>query len=97
MSHYLGVFEDTHRCFIQMGVTYTNDEAIFDLLQGLSDVIKWQIFKEFTMNHMSSATRSTTTSSTVTPLNFKSHQALHQESQCHCWQMKTGWVRIRIC
>jgi len=39
--HYLGVFEDVCRHFIQMGVTYSNDEAIFDLLQGLPDIIEW--------------------------------------------------------
>ena len=33
-----------------MGITYSNDEAIFDLLQGLLDGVEWQIFKEFMMN-----------------------------------------------
>ena len=29
---YLGIFEDARRHFIQIGVSYSNDEAIFDLL-----------------------------------------------------------------
>ena len=49
-SRYLGIFEDARCRFIQMGITYSNDEAIFDLLQGLPDRVEWQIFKEFTMN-----------------------------------------------
>ena len=41
---YLGIFEDARRHFIQMGITYSDDEAVSDLLQGLSEVIEWQIF-----------------------------------------------------
>ena len=71
-SRYLGIFEDARRRFIQMGITYSNDEAIFDLLQGLPDGVEWQIFKEFTMNRMSTSSSSTATSSTTpsTPLTF---------------------------
>ena len=79
-SRYLGVFEDTHRRFIQMGIIYSNDESIFDLLQGLPDGIEWQIFKEFTMNCMSissTSTRSTTTPST--PLTFDTVTKLFTE------------------
>ncbi|KAN0086055.1 hypothetical protein V8E55_007189 [Tylopilus felleus] len=74
---YLGVFEGAHCRLIQMGVTYSNDETTFNLLQGLPDIIKWQIFKEFTMNCMSSTistttptTTSSTASSTLMPLAF---------------------------
>ena len=50
-----------------MGITYSNNEAIFDLLQDLPDGIKWQIFKEFMMNRMSVSSSSTTATSTTTP------------------------------
>lgn len=50
-----------------MGVNYSNNEAIFDLLQGLPDGIEWQIFKEFTMNRMSTSSTSTTSTTTTTP------------------------------
>ncbi|KIK76794.1 hypothetical protein PAXRUDRAFT_100873, partial [Paxillus rubicundulus Ve08.2h10] len=42
---YLGVFEDARRRFIQMGVMYSEDEAVFDLLQGLPEMVDWQIFR----------------------------------------------------
>ena len=68
---YLGIFEDAHRHFIQMRVSYSNDEAIFDLLQGLPDGVEWQIFKEFTLNHMSTSLATTPASTTSpAPLNF---------------------------
>ncbi|KAI9570724.1 hypothetical protein HD554DRAFT_2017974, partial [Boletus coccyginus] len=38
---YLGVFEDAQHQFIQMGISYSNDESIFDLLQGLPEAIEW--------------------------------------------------------
>lgn len=53
-----------------MGVNHSNNELIFDLLQGLPDSIEWQIFKEFTMNHMSTTSSSTSTTSATTPLTL---------------------------
>ena len=50
-----------------MGITYSNDKAIFDLLQGHPEGIEWQIFKEFTMNGMSISSSSTTATSTTMP------------------------------
>ena len=68
---YLGIFEDARRRFIQMGVSYSNDEAIFDLLQGLPDGVEWQIFKEFTLNRMSTSLATTPASTTSpAPLTF---------------------------
>lgn len=43
-SCYIGVFEEVCRHFIEMGVTYSDEESIFDLLQGLSKGIEWEIF-----------------------------------------------------
>lgn len=67
VPRYLGVFDDARRRFIQMGLGvtyYSNDEAIFDLLQGLPEmVVEWQIFKEFTMSCLS--TPSTTIAVTI--------------------------------
>ena len=56
-----------------MGITCSNDDAIFDLLQGLPEGVEWQIFKEFTVNRMSISSSSTTATSTTmpsTPLTF---------------------------
>ncbi|KAF8452877.1 hypothetical protein L210DRAFT_3519865 [Boletus edulis BED1] len=47
-----------------MGVIYSNDEAIFDLLQGLPDTIKWQIFKELTLDRLSGVTTTSANTST---------------------------------
>ena len=50
-----------------MGVSYTTDESVFDLLQGLPDGIEWEIFREFTMNKLSlNSTSSTLVSSSTT-------------------------------
>ena len=84
-ARYLGVFEDARHRFIQMGVTYSNDEAVFDLLQGLPNMIEWQIFKEFTMNRMSIVSPSTTTptastsATTSTSLTFEDVAKLFTE------------------
>lgn len=67
---YLGVFEDARHCFIQMGVSYSNEEAIFYLLQGLPDGIEWQICKEFTMKHMSTPSTTTPTTTMSAPASF---------------------------
>ena len=66
-SHYVGVFEDARHRFLQMGVSYTTDESVFDLLQGLPDGIEWEIFRKFTMNTPSlNSTSSTLVSSSTT-------------------------------
>ena len=63
-----------------MGITYSNDESIFDLLQGLPDGVEWQIFKEFTMNRMSiSSTSTTSTTTPSTPLTFDAVAKLFME------------------
>ena len=56
-----------------MGVNYSNNESIFNLLQGLPAGVEWEIFKEFTMNRMSTSATSTTSATsslTSTPLTF---------------------------
>ena len=72
-SRYLRVFEDACCRFIQMGVKYSNDESIFNLLQGLLAGVEWEIFKEFMMNRMSTSATSTTSATsslTLTPVTF---------------------------
>ncbi|KAI9463820.1 hypothetical protein HD554DRAFT_2282646, partial [Boletus coccyginus] len=78
-AHYLGVFEDAQCQFIQMGISYSNKESIFDLLQGLPEAIEWQIFREFTMNWMTSTTSTTTTTTTPAPLTFEDVVKLFME------------------
>ena len=65
-----------------MEITYSNDKAIFDLLQDLLDDVKWQIFKEFMMNRMSISSLSTTATSITTlftPLTFNDVTKLFTE------------------
>jgi hypothetical protein len=57
-SRHLGTFEDARRRFVQIGVTYSNDEAVFDLLQGLPDIIEWQIFREIAMTKLNTPSSS---------------------------------------
>jgi len=68
-TRYIGVFEDARRRFLHMGVTYTVEESIFDLLQGLPEGVDWEIFREFMLNKLtqSSVTSSTTPSSSTSP------------------------------
>ena len=61
-ARYLRIFEDARRRFVQMGITYSDDEAVFDLLQGLPEAIEWQIFREITMMKLSAPTTPSTTS-----------------------------------
>ena len=37
-TQYISVFEDACRRFIQMGITYTTEESVFDLIHGLPDM-----------------------------------------------------------
>lgn len=70
---YIGVFKDARRHFTQMGVTYTGEESIFDLLQGLPQVVEWEIFHKLTMNKLSLssiATTSTGSTSSSNPFTF---------------------------
>jgi hypothetical protein len=62
---YLGIFEDARRCFIQMGITYSDDEVVFDLLQGLPDIIEWQIFRELAMTKLNTSSSSTMSSTST--------------------------------
>ena len=58
---YLSVFEDAQCWFIQMGVTYPKDEAVFNLFQGLPDIIELQIFKGLTITKLNTSGMSLTT------------------------------------
>ncbi|KAF9222129.1 hypothetical protein BS17DRAFT_685162, partial [Gyrodon lividus] len=44
-TRYLGAFQNACRRFIEMGVTFTNDEAVFMFLEGLPKTVKWKMFK----------------------------------------------------
>ena len=66
-SCYLGVFKDARCRFVEMGVTYIHEESIFDLLQGLPQGIKWEIFCEFSLNKLSNESLSSIGSSSTSP------------------------------
>ncbi|KIK32467.1 hypothetical protein CY34DRAFT_37624, partial [Suillus luteus UH-Slu-Lm8-n1] len=44
-SCYLGVFENGRRRFVEMGVTFTDGEGIFMLLNGLPEMPQWVVFR----------------------------------------------------
>lgn len=77
-THYVGVFEDTRRRFLQMGVKYTMEESIFDILQGLPDGVEWQIFRELTLNKLliSNSVTLSSTSSPLTSVSFTFKDAI---------------------
>lgn len=66
----IGVFENTRLHFIQMGITYTTEKSIFDLLQGLPQGVKWDIFRELTMNKLSASSTIPNSTTTTLPLTF---------------------------
>jgi len=48
-SRYLGVFENGRRRFAEMGVTFTDEESIWMLLNGLPETPQWVIFRSLTI------------------------------------------------
>ncbi|KAF8548226.1 hypothetical protein OG21DRAFT_1516525, partial [Imleria badia] len=52
VSHYIGVFKDARHRILQMEVSYTTEEFIFNLLQGLPDRVEWEIFHELTLSKL---------------------------------------------
>ncbi|KIK81184.1 hypothetical protein PAXRUDRAFT_15379 [Paxillus rubicundulus Ve08.2h10] len=54
-THYLGAFQDARRRFVEMGATFTDDEAVFMLLEGLPKTVEWKVFKRLTMQTLSLA------------------------------------------
>ena len=74
VTRYIGIFEDARQHFIQMGITYTTEESIFDLLQGLPQGVEWDIFRELTMNKLTMSL-TTPASTTSPPLVFTFNDA----------------------
>lgn len=89
-SRYLGVFENGRRCFAEMGVTFTDEESIWMLLNGLLETPQWVVFRSLTMAHYKtppSSSVTTTTSPSVPRLTFEevatsfTEEANHQRGQ----------------
>jgi len=70
-SRYLGVFENGRRRFAEMGVTFTDEESIWMLLNGLPDTPQWVIFRSLTMAHYKQPSTSTSTSPSTATLTFE--------------------------
>lgn len=66
-SRYIGVFEHGRRRFAEMGVTFTEDEAIFLLLHGLPKSTEWLVYKRLTIGQYNKPAATTSSpASTVT-------------------------------
>ncbi|KAG2060197.1 hypothetical protein BDR06DRAFT_852490, partial [Suillus hirtellus] len=75
---YLGVFENGRRRFAEMRITFTDEEAIFMLLNGLPDTPQWVVFRSLTIGLYNSAnvtapssSAATTTTSPATTVSFE--------------------------
>jgi hypothetical protein len=65
---YLGVLENGQRRFAEMGVVFTDKEAIFMLLNGFPETPQWIIFRGLTIGmYASSSAPVPSTSSTTSP------------------------------
>ncbi|KAG0701978.1 hypothetical protein DFH29DRAFT_805640 [Suillus ampliporus] len=65
-GRYLGVFENGRQWFMEMQITFTDEEAIFMLLNGLPDTPQWVFFRSLTIGLYNSMTATTMSSSAVT-------------------------------
>lgn len=70
-ARYLGVFENARRRFAEMSVTFTNEESIFMLLNGLPDTPQWVVFRSLTMNAYKISPSSSSTTTTSPKLTFE--------------------------
>ena len=65
-QRYLGEHDTLCRDLIQMGVTYSNSKAVFNLLKGLPRTGTWLAFKLFLQTSISTSTSLTSANGTVT-------------------------------
>ena len=65
-QRYLGEHDTLCRDLIQMGVTYSNSKAVFNLLKGLPRTGTWPAFKLFLQTSISTSTSLTSANGTVT-------------------------------
>jgi len=72
-SRYLGVFENGRRRFAEMGVTFTDEEAIWMFLHGLPDTPQWVVYRSLTigMYNNQPTTSSSATPATQTKVTFE--------------------------
>jgi hypothetical protein len=68
---YLRVFKHACRRFAEMSVTFTDEESIFMLLNGLPDTPQWVVFHSLTMNAYKITPSSSSTSMMSPKLTFK--------------------------
>ena len=77
---FISVFEDAHHRFIQMGVVYSTEELVFNLLQGLLSRVEWEVFWEFMLSKLSaSSSPLTSTTSPTTTFTFEDAAKLLME------------------
>ena len=65
-QHYLGEHDTLHRDLIRMGMSYSNGEAVFNLLKGLPRTGTGPAFKLLLQNSVSTLISSTSASGTLT-------------------------------
>ncbi|KAG1865844.1 hypothetical protein DFJ58DRAFT_838487 [Suillus subalutaceus] len=70
-TQYLGVFENGRCRFAEMRITFTDEEAIFMLLNGLPDTPQWVVFHSLTIGLYNSANVMAPSSSTSTSISFE--------------------------
>lgn len=70
---YLSVFENGRRRFVEMGVSLSDEEAIWMLLHGLPDTLQWVVYRSLTMGLYLTTNNSSipTTPSTFPKVTFE--------------------------
>jgi hypothetical protein len=86
-ARYLGVFENAWWGFAEMTVTFTDEESIFMLLNGLPDTPQWVVFRSLTMNTYKIAPSSSSTL-TASPKLEEVATSFTEEANCQSGKLK---------
>ncbi|KAG2050954.1 hypothetical protein BDR06DRAFT_1010893 [Suillus hirtellus] len=66
-SRYISVFKNGRRRFAEMGIAFTDSEAVWMLLHGLLEIPQWVVFRSLTRGHYKMTSSSTSSTQTTTP------------------------------
>lgn len=80
-SRYISVFENGRRRFAEMGISFTNSEAVWMLLHGLPETPQWVVFRSLTLGLYNKTTPSSTSASTA--VTFEDVAAAFTEEANH--------------
>ncbi|KAG2750373.1 hypothetical protein P692DRAFT_20847626 [Suillus brevipes Sb2] len=90
-SWYLSVFKNGRCWFVEMGVTFTDEEAVWMLLHGLPDTPQWVVYRSLTMGLYKTppASASSTAPTIPTKVTFEDITiSFSEEANCQSGHLK---------